>query len=533
MRKFYNPLKIILFILIVIILIFSLIRAIHRWNIEKSNRTVELVLDFREIQSISEISNYDIDYLISEFHSAGLNSIAICEEEKESKYDIFHLSDNENRFVIKRIDWNIMELIQRYGLKAILRPSNPYWISRKYIEDYFSQIKDWSIISGIVFEGKEVMGYPNHIQYIIKEIQNQDIKIGVIEFAHQLGIERIGKELPHKFVRVHSIKRKNRFIEQNILINRYIRAIRERGVRILYLHILPGDFQDNRRFFSRLREKIISEGFKLGYAEPFIDKGEYFGSPLLRYKNKYPTYLLSTIVAIFIPLFGLVILYRSIKSENPGELSPVFACLVNFLMTCGVTLIGALILVGILSRIDFMLKLDQMRGVKLCLILPIIIGFFYLYVKSKGSSYLIQLKNLMNSTVKCKHLIYLTIFVLSIVVMIIRSGNTGLIPVSVFENSVREFIERIFGVRPRIKEFLIGHPLMLLGIYLTLNRKRLLHLSGEIFLALGLIGQISIINTFCHIHTPLEISLCRTFHGLWLGVILGLMPILLLERKDE
>jgi len=38
----------------------------------------------------------------------------------------------------------------------------------------------------------------------------------------------------------------------------------------------------------------------------------------------------------------------------------------------------------------------------------------------------------------------------------------------------------------------------------------------------GLIGQVSILNTFAHAHTPLLLSLLRTGNGLLLGFVFGM-----------
>jgi hypothetical protein len=40
-------------------------------------------------------------------------------------------------------------------------------------------------------------------------------------------------------------------------------------------------------------------------------------------------------------------------------------------------------------------------------------------------------------------------------------------------------------------------------------------------LLIGAIGQTSIVNTLCHLHTPVEVSLIRILIGLILGGILG------------
>ena len=40
-------------------------------------------------------------------------------------------------------------------------------------------------------------------------------------------------------------------------------------------------------------------------------------------------------------------------------------------------------------------------------------------------------------------------------------------------------------------------------------------------LLLGALGQASLVNTFCHIHTPLAISFIRMVYGVVLGAIIG------------
>jgi hypothetical protein len=46
---------------------------------------------------------------------------------------------------------------------------------------------------------------------------------------------------------------------------------------------------------------------------------------------------------------------------------------------------------------------------------------------------------------------------------------------------------------------------------------------------LAVIGQLNIINSFAHIYTPLLISLLRTVHGLWIGLLLGLAAVLVIR----
>lgn len=45
------------------------------------------------------------------------------------------------------------------------------------------------------------------------------------------------------------------------------------------------------------------------------------------------------------------------------------------------------------------------------------------------------------------------------------------------------------------------------------------------FLLIASIGQVSLVNTFAHIHTPIFISVLRTLNGLWIGIVIGLIFI--------
>src|SRR5690606_3260566 len=99
-----------------------------------------------------------------------------------------------------------------------------------------------------------------------------------------------------------------------------------------------------------------------------------------------------------------------------------------------------------------------------------------------------------------------------------RTGNSG--SVSGIELAFRSLLENTFGVRPRTKEFLIGHPLLLAGIFLALRYR---FAAG--LLVLGTVGQLSMVDTFAHIHTPLILSITRVLLGLGLGLIIGLIAI--------
>jgi len=63
--------------------------------------------------------------------------------------------------------------------------------------------------------------------------------------------------------------------------------------------------------------------------------------------------------------------------------------------------------------------------------------------------------------------------------------------------------------------------------YLGASRK------NWIFTLPAVIGQVSLVNTYAHIHTPLLISLERSFNGMALGLILGILLILAVKGAER
>ncbi|HCL90460.1 MAG TPA: hypothetical protein DHW70_03975 [Candidatus Atribacteria bacterium] len=109
------------------------------------------------------------------------------------------------------------------------------------------------------------------------------------------------------------------------------------------------------------------------------------------------------------------------------------------------------------------------------------------------------------------------------VIYISRSGNFSFIPVLGIEEKIRIFLEKTLIARPRNKEFLIGYPALLLAMSMSYLKIKEFKIP---IIIIGTIGPVTLINTFCHIHTPFLFSILRTFNGIWLGLILGLIIII-------
>ena len=100
----------------------------------------------------------------------------------------------------------------------------------------------------------------------------------------------------------------------------------------------------------------------------------------------------------------------------------------------------------------------------------------------------------------------------------LRSGNDAGVGVSGLELRFRALLDRVLYVRPRTKEIFIGHPALWAAIWLMLRRETA---WASVFFVAAALGLVSVLNTFCHIHTPLALSFARVFNGAWVGAIGG------------
>lgn len=214
----------------------------------------------------------------------------------------------------------------------------------------------------------------------------------------------------------------------------------------------------------------------------------------------------------------------AVLARSPGlRLSP----LGQFAAMSGVSLLGALTVVGLLSERTFMVKVSSFMGIKAAHSLPLLaIAALYAMGAFAGPWSWPELRRraqwnigqILGVRLQLWHLVAGCIAAAIVGMLLARTGNDPGVGVSGTEMSLRNLLDRLL-VRPRTKEFLIGHPALLATLLLTARRP---HRSVFVPLALlGAIGQVSMVNSFCHLHTPLLMTVVRTINGLWLGVLFG------------
>lgn len=460
----------------------------------------------------------------------------------------------------------LIKWVKSQGLSCLLRPNNLSLRERAVDPNsFFDQVKDWPSVKGVIFSGTEVLGYPKFLTVTGERLKESGLKLGLIEFTSQKGMKRLLTEIEGRqiveanqpIVRIHSLDPKEvEEITLETILSRMLRAVKERGIRLLYLRPLGQDLKGdplkaNLNLVKTLTERLNKAGFSPGtdnawpgyeitsLALFFICLGVmvacgklmdriiplstqawlYFllsGSvlSLLIFTSMRPLIQqgFAFLAALIFPVLSLLMA----RSLSPLS-SPNFPILIKeslkdlgkITLTTG---LGALLIVGLLSETTYLMKFKQVRGIKLSFILPLI-GVGLIFLKGK------DLTSLLDRPIKLIHLIMGGIILVGVVLVLARSGNFGPISVLPFEAELRVWLENHLWARPRLKEFLVGYPALLAGLFL-LREGRFASLPVW-FLIIGTLSQVSLINTFCHLHTPLLFSVIRSFNGLWIGALLG------------
>ena len=220
------------------------------------------------------------------------------------------------------------------------------------------------------------------------------------------------------------------------------------------------------------------------------------------------------------------------KTDANGLAKIIWNAIWQLALAIALSLVGAAFLSAILTDTRFLLEIDIYRGVKLTFILPVVLTavlylkrYDMLQVVGKGAKSLLnKLNSLLDTGLTFKHVAVLMVFLFIAFYFVGRSGHTGGVPVPAIELKMRAFLEQVMYARPREKEFMIGHPaffLMVMAVYKCAPR------WWQFVLICGaVIGQGSLVQTFCHMRTPVVMSFVRALDGYAVGIIFGIISIL-------
>ncbi len=531
---------------------------------ETANRTVEILLDsrteaFNDSAVISEYTFAELDGLAlatlcrpgirHPFEEKAPGSVVIvfeCEKifkeaaiSAELKFETSKIktkkTGNLYYILFENIDWSIISktgagiVVPDWaaGKRKYIRPVNDSLVNTESIDRIFEK----GSYEGVVFKGAEVLGYPDYIEHVNRRLKENEMLVFNIEFAPQKGMKQVAFGLHSALL--HSIPGD---IEESESVKRGLRAMRERSVRGFYF-----------------RNPSLAESFKTDIEKHLVDTGRPEGALIIKSPwilpvaaalallsglfllagfNAAAVFFISVLLftAAFIWPSGIKNILIIITAAAVPPLSVKIAVdrkkrfLNVLILIAAFSFLGGIIVASAGWSGELYTKISRIRGVKLSFLLPFVLGAAVFLFE--------EIKTILNKEIKWLHLIAASGVGVILGVMVFRTANVSPQFVLGMEMSLRNILEDLFVFRPRFKEFLIGHPILIAGLYMYSRNSKPAVLS-KLLLVLGLMGPASVINSFMHIHTPVAASIIRSFYGWAIGIVIGAVAVLFVRKWQQ
>lgn len=420
------------------------------------------------------------------------------------------------------------------GFDIAYRPRNAPYALTEVGNDFPSQA------SYLIHAGTQLTGWPSGLEELVSA--SQAYLTAVIEGTPQNGMANVSGKIPT--VRLLSFNQDyvDRRLRPADLVDKYLLAVQERNVRLLYLRpyttVELGDpIANTEALVSSLSKTLRAQGYEVGplttlgkdyrtttWLRALAALGVLAGALLLGRRLPAPwgaTALAALLllcawaggvswdaVALLAALVFPTLGFLTFRERWPAILGATL-----------VSLAGALLLAAVGSERDTLLAIRPFSGVGLTLVVPPALFLVAYMLRFHRPAQWV--KRLVGMNITVAHVAVGLAAVAAVAIVLLRRGNDPVIGVSQFELTLRSFLGE-FVARPRFKE-LLGHPAALLALALPGWPA---WLRGPL-LTVGVVAQASILNSFSHYHTPLLISLERTGVALLVGLVIGavLVPV--------
>lgn len=481
------------------------------------------------------------------------------------------------------------EEVAKLGFHVIVRPTNYKGATVEDVDHVFQRIDGISGVTGMIFVGKEALGYPLHVDRTLEQLEKRQIPLVGIEAVNQLqyfpqaGFLEMANANHYKVGRLYTVSKEEvRKLTPAELIQWFYISDIERNIRY-NLFPLYEQGVDNKTALEttlfvakQVTDKLQARGFTTGQASVYP---VYTPNTLLRVltmtgvislatltlgqfvhiRKSYllvlfalgsivsiGIYILTTgtkimsawalVAAISAPVLAMTMIFDCWSKRNHTGISPwrsTLESVVYLVVAALIAAIGGISIAAMLGSTQFFMEFALFRGVKLTFVAPVLLtAIAYLQRfpiwKGRTISSVSDVKSFITEFVQIDIKVYSLLIVgaLALVayVFVGRSGHTAGVPVPSWELALRRFLENTMYARPREKEFLIGHPAFMLAAYAVGRRiPMVMHFALSIA---AVIGIASMVETFCHLRTPVYMSIARGYDGLLLGIVIGLVAII-------
>ncbi len=414
-------------------------------------------------------------------------------------------------------------------------------------------------VVGLAPSGEVVAGYPD-LAGLSDLVKARNLFVAQVEFSRQIGDKPLQWSVWPRVLSLHSVTDEEimaRRIDRTTMLERMVRAGVERSVSLLLFRIDPlGGGNDLLERYSsdiaelrqRLAQRNIDDRWPIcmsdwGWSPTgalalsliALVCGVSFYRRISGSSNDFSVKLVLVIVLATVglalgllrvgPLTRLIGAVAAALVVTEGALTsldswkkPGKALIQGPL----IAVVGGLAIASFYGIPLYMMRLNTFSGVKLTLFLPLLLVFLHDIHRRVHPESLRE--------VLCRPPLWGELFIAGFLVlgaafMIYRSGNVSSVPG--WELKVRDALESLLVARPRTKEAFLGYPCLVL--WFIVRRNDWIPRYREVLRLGAVVAFGSMVNTFCHFHTDLYITLWRVFNGWWIGILVGIAAVLALR----
>ena len=485
-----------------------------------------------------------------------------------------------------------VDAARRAHLAAEPRVRNFREVAPGGIDTLFASLAKFGQAFTLIFDRDQVLGYDDLVPDVAKAIKAHGFAFGRIEAftarRRQKGEEQLALLAAPHVIRVFSLAPEELAgLTPAQARDKFILAAHERNVRILYVRPFLSTsagvdpIQANLEYVGSIADELTRGGYKLGKAVPLPSVGTpapwfvlaavgalaagalaaaetggalgYALRPAWLYAGvaagvvitiatialHHVTLwreLLALLAALAFPVLAMLWSVPGARRETWPEVRPGGGAVLArslaglWVMSAGSSL-GGFMVGAVLAEWPFMMEQRIFLGVKLLIVLPVVIVGLAVAASQAGPEGVWpRVREWLRQPLRLEYGILLIVIGGAALFALGRTGNTGLPALGGVEVKLRTVLERLLVARPRTKEFLVGHPAMMLAIAVAFlgARRWVLPLAMA-----GAVGQTNLVDSFSHIHTPLIYVIERTVYALVIGSMIGavLIGVLLWTRR--
>lgn len=318
------------------------------------------------------------------------------------------------------------------GFYSVVRPLNTTLSQTETITSLLETLDASPQVSAVLFQGKEALGYKDHMDQLSFGLRRLSIPLVLIEAQNQLGFEKqagvldMAQKMDYHVVRLYAMSKEELIkLDQKEAASRFYISDIERNIRMnlfpSYKYPSNGETlsETNASYIADVRDRLQEHGFKVGKASiflPFIPENylkviAMIGGASLSvltllliipglaryvwfieglavllsqalYWGHHETIVLQLLAlgcAVCAPVAVITAFleYCSSKQKEAFSHRSIRSILLEAILVLWIggfaSLIGGVYISGLLANIRFLLEMDIFRGVKITFVLPLIL----------------------------------------------------------------------------------------------------------------------------------------------------------------